>query len=558
MAHEDRLTTLRGAPPPSRRQLVIVSAGVASTFPLPEAGVVSIGRSRDNDLAVDDASLSRRHAILHIGEGYAVEDCGSANGTRVRGRALKPGTRVEVRAGEVVDLGSAMMIVQAAAAPAELRRIWPLGYFESRVEDECRRAERLGTPLAVAHLRCTSPEAEAWLLERLAVALDPDDVVGSYGPRAYEILVADASPKDAEDLGGQLSTPGVEIGLASCPEHGRTAGALFARARGLALAAAGAGSGPPIVVEDEAMVRLHHLVERIAASQISVLILGETGCGKEVIAAKLHERSERRDKPYLRLNCAGFSEALLESELFGHEKGAFTGADRAKPGLLETAQGGTVLLDEVGELPASVQAKLLRVLEERQIRRVGGLKSIAIDVRLVSATHRDLEREIELGRFRQDLYFRLNGICLVVPPLRDRPNEILSLARAFAARAGKPLRITPEAEQLLLAYDWPGNIRELRNVIERASLLSADGVIRPEQLPLEKMRVAPPATASAQVTEPVALSEMEQADCLRVLDALQRCAGNQTKAAELLGISRRTLTNRLNLYRLPRPRKARE
>jgi len=257
------------------------------------------------------------------------------------------------------------------------------------------------------------------------------------------------------------------------------------------------------------------------------------------------------------------SESILESELFGHERGAFTGAVSAKPGLLATADGGTVLLDEVGELPSSIQVKLLRVIEERQMRRVGGIKPQPIDVRFVSATNRDLEMEVAAGRFRQDLFFRLNGVTVVIPPLRDRPSEIEDLARLFVARVSHAMErgaapvIDQAAVACLCRYAWPGNVRELRNVIERAVLLCSGDRIMIEHLPVEKLSSAPyPAPAAPSVplaphAEPPAAPNERQ----RILDALEACAGNQTRAARLLGVSRGTLMARLDQYNLPRPRR---
>jgi transcriptional regulator with GAF, ATPase, and Fis domain len=314
---------------------------------------------------------------------------------------------------------------------------------------------------------------------------------------------------------------------------------------------------------------------------LSVLLLGETGVGKEVLAEEVHRRSPRRKKPFLRLNCAAVTETLLESELFGHEKGAFTGAVTTKPGLLETANGGTVFLDEIGEIAPSIQVKLLRVLEERMVMRVGALKAAPIDVRFVAATNRDLEAEIARGRFREDLYYRLAGITLAIPPLRERTGEIAPLAQAFMAAASAQSERKPqlgrEALEVLESYSWPGNIRELRNVIERAVLLSAHGTIRPEHLPMDKMRAtyaaylrpapaaidAPPPASSPALSLPAEASSTHALDALypgeaereRIIATLELCRGNQTKAAKVLGMSRRTLIYRLERYGLPRPRK---
>ena len=302
---------------------------------------------------------------------------------------------------------------------------------------------------------------------------------------------------------------------------------------------------------------------------MNVLVLGETGVGKEIVAEQLHQLSPRADKPFLRLNCAALSESLLESELFGHEKGAFTGAVQAKPGLLETAQGGTVFLDEAGELPMSVQVKLLRVIEERQVLRVGGLKPRTIDVRFVAATNRELEAEVAAGRFRADLYYRLNGVAVVVPALRERICEIAPLARTFLERASRLAGrrvpdISPDALALLEGYRWPGNVRELRNFVERAALLCRDGSIRPEHLPLDKMsatvvaRAEPASRPDATETAdppPGVRRETEDIERRRILEALDQSGGNQTRAAEILEMPLRTLVRRLVAYGVTRPRK---
>jgi transcriptional regulator with PAS, ATPase and Fis domain len=371
----------------------------------------------------------------------------------------------------------------------------------------------------------------------------------------------------------------VQAGLACYPRDARGADELVAAAspfpREREPAAEAAVSAA--INSDRRMQDLHRLIERIAAGNIAVLVLGETGVGKEVMAEKIHKLSPRASKPYLRLNCAALTETLLESELFGHERGAFTGAVATKQGLLETADGGTVFLDEIGELPHSLQVKLLRVLEERMVMRVGGLKARQLDVRFISATNRDLEAEITRKTFRQDLYFRLNGATIMIPPLRERASEIHGLARAFLLHAAtqmampSPPPISEEAMQVMLAYSWPGNIRELRNVVERAVLLSDGNPITPDHLPLEKMRgglptVARPVTipppvpatptsvAAVPASAPAPAGESEKERILRVL---AECAGNQSAAARILGIGRRTLINRLDEYGVTRPRKGR-
>ena len=299
-----------------------------------------------------------------------------------------------------------------------------------------------------------------------------------------------------------------------------------------------------------AMAALWEMVARVAASPLNILVRGETGAGKDVVAQEIHRRSPRAAKPLLRLNCASLSPSLLESELFGHERGAFTGATHAKPGLLETADGGTVFFDEVGDMPIELQARLLRFLEDREVRRVGALRSRTVDVRFISATHRDLEAAIAVGRFRQDLYFRLNGMSLVVPPLRERREEIEDLSRKLLDEAARRMgdarapAIASAALAALRAHEWQGNVRELRNTLERALALSGGGEIGVEHLLL--------ARSSADSSTPSGDSDPERQ---RLIDALEQVAGNQTAAARLLGVSRTTLVKRLERYQLSRPRK---
>lgn len=320
-----------------------------------------------------------------------------------------------------------------------------------------------------------------------------------------------------------------------------------------------------VVVVAPQMREVYDLAGRVAQSDISVLILGETGSGKEVLASSIHRRSPRAAKPFLCLNCGAFSESLLESEIFGHEKGAFTGAVRTKVGLLESADGGTVFLDEIGEMPPALQIKLLRVIEERKITRVGDVKPRSIDVRFLAATHRDLAEEIARGAFRQDLFFRINGISLTIPSLRERAVEIGELARHFLAsaaqRAGRrPPRISPEALAVLEAHSWPGNIRELRNVMDRALVLCTGDVITAPSLQLDSVpgrKRHAPRGASSRDALPASDRGTEE-ERRHIIEALEQCAGNQTYAAKLLGISRGTLVSRIELYDIPRPRRPRE
>ena len=453
-------------------------------------GPVLVGRAQECDVHVDEASVSRRHVILHPGTGAAsamVEDLGGANGTRVGGRRLLAKERVTLMPGDLVEIGKAILVVQPAPGAPRSASTWDAP---------------------------TIPHAHRAAQSRVRTAEIP------------------------------MSLP-----------HG------------------GAAQG-----DAESVTRL---VDLVAASNLSVVLLGETGAGKEVTAARIHAGSPRSGGPFVRINCAALAETLLESELFGHERGAFTGAVKAKTGLLEAGNGGTVLLDEVGEMPLTTQAKLLRVLESREVMRVGSIETRAIDVRLVAATNRDLPSLVAAGGFRSDLYFRLNGITIRLPPLRERRDEILPLARMFLTQAsqGRPAAFTPAALAKLESYAWPGNVRELRNVVERAVVLSGGAsAIDAHHLAVEAMsftprqQPTPPAASrmSAPTEPPPAMfapaaggapgdlrADVEDFERKRIEQALAEAHGNQTRAAELLGISRRTLVSRLDAFGMPRPRKNR-
>jgi transcriptional regulator with PAS, ATPase and Fis domain len=420
---------------------------VFKTVALPARGALVIGRGSGVDVDIDEPRASRRHARLSVGDALTIEDLGSANGTRVRGKKLAAGEPMAIAPGEAITIGALVLMVQ-----------------------QDRTASR-----------------------------------------------APAAPPQPPERDNALTIPSV----------------------------------------DPAMEEVYALARRAATGTIGVVILGETGVGKEVLARAIHDGSPRFEAPFVSLNCAALSESLLESELFGHEKGAFTGAAQAKEGLLETAPGGTVFLDEVGELPLALQAKLLRVIEARELVRVGGVRARKIDVRFLAATNRDIEAEVARGAFRADLYYRLNGMTLTIPPLRERPADVPVLARHFAStlahaagHAHAP-ELSDEALAALAAYDWPGNVRELRNVIERALLVAEGGAIGPAQLALPKRPAA--ARKRGDSRAPAAAAAPSEKERIRA--ALAACAGNQSRAAKELGISRKVLLARLDKYGLARPRK---
>lgn len=628
--------------------LLVVGEQQFASHWLPESGKITLGQGATCDVRINEPSVAQAHAAIHIGPELSIEDLGSGSGTWLGEKRLEPGQAVPLTPGTSVLLGAVSIVVQKSA-PAPPRRIWTHGYFESRLEEECIRAERFRNQFSVLRIRCAGDADTTVIEEILANSLRLVDVVGCYQPGEYEAILHGTPPVGAELVARRilesLSGRGLwaHIGVACYPGDARSADALSEKA-GAAARGDAADDPTPIRVESAPgdseggpIQAIYKLAEKVAASTINLLILGETGVGKERLAERVHELSPRAKKPFVRLNVAALTETLLESELFGHERGAFTGAVQTKRGLLESADGGTVFLDEIGELPMATQVKLLRVLEGKQVMRVGGLKSRSIDVRFVAATNRDLEAEVERGTFREDLFFRLNGISLVVPPLRERLSELESLAQGFiveacckANRTDTPT-ISPEARALMRRYGWPGNIRELRNVVERAVLLCSQGTITLEHLPVEKMSgtfaarqmaqrptpstraevaladhdtplsAGPPITGSrpsahakdrhhvngapkvdsvesgndahrnathssngpfphpasgGAADEPAEkLSvELQHFERERIIEALNRCAGNQTQAAKLLGVSRRTLVYRLRAYGIPRPR----
>jgi len=314
-----------------------------------------------------------------------------------------------------------------------------------------------------------------------------------------------------------------------------------------------------IVGDSPAMKKMLGLAAKVAESEVSsVLLQGESGTGKDLVAKAIHYGSQRAERPFVAINCAALPATLIESELFGYEKGAFTDAKARKEGLFEQAEGGTLLLDEIGELELSLQAKLLRVLEEGAFRRVGGLKDIALDVRVLAASNRDLKTESEAGRFRLDLYYRLSIIQIDIPPLRERGDDVLLLSQHYIDTIGARLKrsqrikgLSSEAKEVFRKYNWPGNVRELRNIIERALILEDSDEITIEYLPVgltTNLRLSPPGDAQQTSTRFVLPPEgisLDEAELSFVRQAIERSGGNQTRAAELLGISRDQLRYRL-------------
>ncbi len=302
---------------------------------------------------------------------------------------------------------------------------------------------------------------------------------------------------------------------------------------------------PGIVGQSAVMRGLFSQILKVAKTDSTVLICGESGTGKELVATSLFEHSPRRGKAFIKLNCVAIPEGLLESELFGHEKGSFTGATAQKIGKFELANSGTIFLDEIGDMPLSTQAKLLRIIQEKEFERVGGTRTIRVDVRFIAATNKDLTEMVKLGTFREDLYYRLNVFPLLLPPLRNRKEDIPLLAEHFLAQMKTPVKLSPESLQILAAYQWPGNVRELKNTLERSAVLTESGVIEPNHFP-PQIREELPASGQGKERASSALDErLEEIEKSLIIEALNRSGGVQVKAAELLGINQRSLWHRV-------------
>jgi two-component system response regulator AtoC len=546
--------------------MVIEGAAVRS-YPLAWGRPVDIGRTKLSDICIDDDRTSREHAKIGVDDdGLWVEDLGSANGTRVAGQRVPSHTKTRIAPGQTVEIGTALLVVPSRALPPVRVRPSSYGHLLDRLEDVCAEISQAGRSLALIRLRiCGEAPAEA-VQQAVTEGLRNTDIVATYAPGELHLLLPETSIQRAEqtadNLERRLDELGlhVSIGLACAPEHGREPNQLLRHAGAELDPGATVEVPTDLVLESERAREAVALLKRVAPSELRVLLLGETGVGKERFARLTHELSPRAAGPFLALNCAAVTPTLAESELFGHVRGAFSGATADKKGLFEAAQGGTLFLDEIGEMPLELQAKLLRVLQERRVRRVGGTDERPIDVRVVAATNRDLEAQVEEGHFRADLMYRLNAAPVHIPPLRERKADIPALARHFVRRftpAGKPRpALTPEALDLLIQYPWKGNIRELENEMERAVAMQTDGRIEPSHLN-ERLRTswAPAPRPVARATAASALTADEEAERARIAEALEICGGNQTQAAVRLGYSRRTLTNRLNQFGFPRPRK---
>ncbi|WP_437652882.1 sigma 54-interacting transcriptional regulator [Sorangium sp. So ce1182] len=575
--------------------LLVVQGSSSSVLPLPRSGVVLLGRGPGADVRLRNTAASREHAKVVLLDGRAqLVDLGSRNGTLLNGVRVD-GAR-PLGSGDVVSIGDAVVVMRCAR-PARSRQVLDLGELRRRIEGEIERSLRHDRPATVMAVQLGAAAARgaiAGALEReLAVtdfaAFEADDRLLVLLPEADAAAAGHMAQRLIDAVQAVGAAP--KVGVATAPADGCDADTLIASARaaaevarpGQAATAAEAVTtleigGQRTVLADAATVRVFDLIRRLAATDLPVLVTGETGAGKESAARALHEWSPRAKGPLVTLNCAAMPESLVESELFGYERGAFSGAAAAKQGLLEHASGGTVFLDEIGDLSASAQAKILRAIEARKILRLGDVREREIDIRLVAATHKELQAEVKAGRFRQDLYYRLGAATVILPPLRERPREILALSRAFladaCARAGREeMTLSTEATELLTSYAWPGNVRELKNVIEyiaatvgariieRAHLpapLAPQGGPRPEAAtPSSPATAAAPAAAAdvpGRAFRPLA-EEVRELERTRIAEALAAAGGVQTRAAEALHVPLRTFVLKMNRYGLAKRRR---
>lgn len=566
---------------------LIVAAGPQSGTRFELEGESTLGRSLENRIVLEDRAVSRRQCVvLETASGYSISDSGSRNPTRVNGVAIG---EAALRSGDQIEVGQTVLLFEAASVDDEITDVGDLeatlaceppaerkgldtlqsrllaapttGAFVQVLVDgilertPARRAyvaqlDRMGEPVpllptpgmrlskrlvrqAVVGLRAyaaiaSQADSGTLLAQRISAAMVAPIVAGDV-VRGVVYAERDAGAFTEEDL----ELLAVIADLAAGPLEALLR-VTEVEQENRRLRAAGLGASS-MVGSSESMVEVNRLIQRVAPADTTVLITGESGTGKELVARALHARGRRAKGPFLAVNCAAFPEALLESELFGHEKGAFTGAAAARKGLMEEASGGTFFLDEIGEMPIGLQAKLLRVLQEKQVQRVGGSRPISIDVRIVAATNRDLQECIRQRTFREDLFYRLKVITIQTPPLRERREDIELLARHFlrkhSARMPTMVReISAEALRLLERYEWPGNVRELENAIERAVVLAETDCLLPDDFADLIAEVEPAGGGTDWHSRLVAAKRRI------VEESLAEAGGKQAEAARILGL----------------------
>lgn len=607
--------------PPSQVSLLIFNHTGAQIIPLAEGKPIVIGREPPVDVLIRDAALSRRHVLFELLDNQIwVEDLQSTNGTWINGKRV---SRRKILPGMEVLIGG--ITVNAHILGASERPLGPINthdQFLSILEEEISYARKAQKNVSI--LNAHFPQGKRidishWI-QQIQELLRPNDSLALYCPDSLEILMPDLGPEEALNSAKAIVAQSSQekqswlIGLATFPDSASSAEELIqvsrnalkqatvmdpiqcAATKSIRLLASATHpqtlSTGGVMIKSRIMQEIWATVERLAQTNIPVLIQGETGTGKELIARGLHEKGKRQHKSLCCINCGAIPEQLVESILFGHERGAFTGADKETKGIFEEADGGTVFLDELGELPVAVQSTLLRVIDNKKVIRVGSTKERDLDVRIIAATNQDLEAMCNDGTFRWDLFFRINAIVLKLPPLRERTEEIPLLVEYFIAQVNEANEcqicdIEDSALHLLHAYPWPGNIRELRNVIERAVVLAKGNKITIEDLPericfyannqhpYTSLNPQPsdmfPPSHTVPIIQPLPTilrermtnhqqektdfkTRIQQFEIQLIADALETTKGNQTEAAKQLGIPLRTLVRKIKTYSLKIPK----
>jgi two-component system, NtrC family, response regulator AtoC len=574
--------------------LVVYHRNGVQVVPLEAGQAVVVGRSAPADCIVPESELSRRHAKFEIARDEVwVHDLESTNGTWVDDKRIESSV---LEPGKTVRLGSVIVAVhtfEQAASP--FHRLSGHDQFLSILDEEVFRAKAFKRTVAVVMVRGFGDlhHISQWF-QGIRKLLRPIDRAAMYAPDTLEISLPEAGLSEALRLANAMvrgrdnQDAVLGCGVAIFPDSGTTSEQLIDQAKTaiqettpeapIRVAAPQSTRWPepssdlsPPVIFSPAMRQIYETVDRLARTAVPVLIHGETGTGKELVARAIHDRGARSNERICCVNCGAIPNQLVESILFGHERGAFSGADRATKGVFEEADGGTVLLDEIGELPLSAQAALLRVLETKRITRVGSNKEIELDVRIITATHCDLEAMCREGRFRHDVWFRLNTVVLELPPLRDRREEIPALVERFIEQSKSTTveSIDDDALELLENYHWPGNIRELRNVVERAVVLAVGNTITVNDLPqrvrdemtegtVTHMELPPHGSKRIHAVDEEDgsrgdgdfKSRVQRFETQLIRSALEESGGNQTRAAKRLGIPLRSLVRKIKTYGL--------
>lgn len=572
---------------PRNAHLVMYHSDGAKVVPLYYDSSVVIGRAFPSDVVLHTLSLSRQHARLSWNEsGFSVEDLGSTNKTYCNGKAIYKKTQIQP--GDEIQLGEIILVLHTPGQHSNLSGIDSFEKCMRNLEQEIFRARTFSRTVSLLILEVSKSTKHhkntidlsffhSWV-SHITPRLRPVDRVGMYSSSSILITLPEMNEAQTQlwvesllsDF--QQDSKKIQFGIAVFPEQATSAEELLSVTRQRFQSPTHASSTleqhkTSTIITSKSTKELWALVDQIASSALPVLIQGETGVGKEVVARVVHEKSSRKSKIFRAINCAALPPTLLESTLFGHERGAFTGADRVSRGLFEQAHEGTLFLDEIGELSPAAQASLLRVLETKTIVKIGSDKEIPIDVRVVAATHRNLESMCSSGTFRWDLFYRLNTVTLFIPPLRDRKEEIKPFVQRFLYEANRTnqrqvQQLSADAYQALERYPWPGNVRELRNAIERAVVIAHGSIIQVTELPERIQNNAPTLEISNEavwIQEPIGTatdyksrvhSHMQAYETELICKALQACKGNQTEAAKLLQLPLRTLAHKIQTYNI--------